>query len=214
MIVSDTSAINPTIITRKEAIRLGLRWYFTGEPCTKGHIAKRSLSNFECRRCVDERAKKQRREHPERLRAKDRRKYWRHVDVMRSRTRDYRRRTVEDRRAYDRNRYHENPERRAYQMDQGNRWWRANRGKKAFMVARRRSWIKRATPPWLTPDQARAIRQFYVDAAALSKGRGIWHVDHIVPLRGDKVCGLHVPWNLQVLRAVDNRRKRNVFHPA
>ncbi len=58
-----------------------------------------------------------------------------------------------------------------------------------------------ATPPWVDLD---AIRAIYRQATAAGL-----EVDHIVPLKGRGVCGLHVPWNLQPLAKINNRRKSN-----
>lgn len=67
-----------------------------------------------------------------------------------------------------------------------------------------------ATPEWLTPDQRTFMRVTYEMADKLSALYGIkFHVDHIHPLRGQDACGLHVPWNLQVLPAFDNQSKGN-----
>ena len=67
-----------------------------------------------------------------------------------------------------------------------------------------------ATPGWLNTEQLQQIESFYW-LAQLQKELTdtAYHVDHIVPLKGKTVCGLHVPWNLQVIPALENIRKGN-----
>lgn len=70
----------------------------------------------------------------------------------------------------------------------------------------------RAAPKWLTAEHKAQIRKFYAIARwAMEETGEAYHVDHIVPIRGKHVCGLHVPWNLQVLSASENQRKSNLF---
>lgn len=76
--------------------------------------------------------------------------------------------------------------------------------------AKRRSVKLSATPPWLTEEDYDAIKEMYELAQACSEVFEMkCHVDHIVPLQGENVCGLHVPWNLQVLSAFENISKGN-----
>jgi hypothetical protein len=68
------------------------------------------------------------------------------------------------------------------------------------------------TPKWLTEDDFWMIKEAYHLASLRTKMLGFqWHVDHIVPLQGDNVCGLHVPKNLQVIPAAQNITKHNKF---
>lgn len=87
-----------------------------------------------------------------------------------------------------------------------------NPGKvRADTVKRRLTKIQR-TPKWLTADDHWIIEQAYELAALRTKMFGFaWHVDHIVPLQGKFVSGLHTPYNLQVIPGVDNVRKANTF---
>lgn len=63
---------------------------------------------------------------------------------------------------------------------------------------------RNAVPKWLTDQHWSDIRCLYTEA----KSQGM-HVDHIIPLQGKTVCGLHVPWNLQLLPPLENIKKGN-----
>jgi len=89
-------------------------------------------------------------------------------------------------------------------------WQKANPSKVNAITAKRRATKLNATPNWLTSEQYKQIESFYFEAQSLSLSTGVkHHVDHILPLQGVTVCGLHVPWNLQVLTAVENISKSN-----
>jgi hypothetical protein len=82
----------------------------------------------------------------------------------------------------------------------------------AFLCQKRKIDKANRTPSWLDSDDLWMIEQAYELAAVRTKLFGFsWHVDHIVPLRGKRVSGLHVPLNLQVIPGVDNIRKNNSF---
>ena len=77
-------------------------------------------------------------------------------------------------------------------------------------TARYQTRKKNACPEWLTDYQHSLIEKFYELATRKTSSTGIsHHVDHIIPLQGKTVCGLHVPWNLQVLTAQENLSKHN-----
>ena len=87
-------------------------------------------------------------------------------------------------------------------------WKARNKGWVAANVAARKKHIRLATPKWLTKDQKLQIRSFYEEAERLKSETGVdYEVDHIVPLRGGIVSGLHVPWNLRVITAAENQAK-------
>lgn len=84
---------------------------------------------------------------------------------------------------------------------------KTNKRKRAALRDRRN---RQATPKWLTKEHKQQIADTYElmrDCRAVT-GED-YHVDHIVPLKGENVCGLHIPWNLQVLPGYVNVFKSN-----
>lgn len=98
---------------------------------------------------------------------------------------------------------------------QRSRLWRKNNpGHRNALKAAYKAAKAGATPTWLSDEQRQNIVSFYDLARNCSVVTGEqYQVDHIIPIRGKSVCGLHVPWNLQVLPASINRRKSNSYEP-
>lgn len=115
--------------------------------------------------------------------------------------------------------YAENRQERAEYWRQ---WYEANKGQRSqtyatwakenkhivnALVAKRTAAKFNATPSWAN---FQAMREFFAEAARLTLETGIRHeVDHIYPLQGKLVCGLHCEANLQILTKVENIRKSN-----
>ena len=87
-----------------------------------------------------------------------------------------------------------------------------NRSEEVARSAEKRVKRNLARPASLTKEQSDEIKNFYWLARDLKAVTGEeYHVDHIVPLNGKTICGLHVPWNLQVLPADINLSKGNRY---
>ena len=93
----------------------------------------------------------------------------------------------------------------------GSRRWRKNHPAKVRAATRARQILRRkqAVPPWA---DLKKIEVFYKEARSLTEQTGIPHeVDHIIPLKGKYVSGLHVENNLQVITRDQNQSKGNRF---
>lgn len=86
-------------------------------------------------------------------------------------------------------------------------WNLENTGKRRAYVRNYQAKKLNATPVWADLER---IKHKYEFARMMEKyTANKYHVDHIVPLQGESVCGLHVVNNLQILLAGDNQSKGN-----
>lgn len=90
------------------------------------------------------------------------------------------------------------------------KWAKENRGMANAKCAKRRSGKMQRTPSWC---DTQAIKDLYLEAKKLEMITGdSYHVDHIIPLQGKLVSGLHIPANLQIITAKENFKKSNTFN--
>jgi len=89
-------------------------------------------------------------------------------------------------------------------------WKSKNKPLLRAMYAKRRANLLKATPKWLTEVDYERIKNCYKLADIQTRLTGSqWHVDHVIPLQGKEVCGLHVPNNLRAIPWLENVKKGN-----
>lgn len=135
--------------------------------------------------------------------------YARNKDYAKAKTKEWREANSERKRAYRRAEYVKNID--AAKLAVKN--YREKHPYKSNHWVRMRQCAKmQRTPKWLNAEDKWMIAEFYDLAKLRSKCTGVeWNVDHIVPLRGKTVSGLHIPSNLQVILEQENKVKRNYF---
>ena len=107
-----------------------------------------------------------------------------------------------------------NPDRNR-EIEQRREQKRRCNGKKQAQSAKDRARFEQALPCWFDEDEQGNCEAIYAQARRLTRKTGIsHHVDHIVPIRGDGVCGLHWSHNLRAVPASQNLSKGNCFDPA
>ena len=183
--------------SRAEAKASGATHYFTGEPCKHGHVALRKTKGtcVECLKIEWKQSAEKRAEYFVQYNKKEEVKEKKHSWYLANREQVIAAAAIRPltiKRQYQ-----------ATWKEKNLIWVRAD------TKARRRK-HRQASPPWLTRKQKSEIRQLYQIAITMTKTTGEQYVvDHIVPLRSDTVCGLHVPWNLRVITQEENLRKSN-----
>ncbi len=191
---------------RKAAQAAGLTRYRSGEPCPRGHLSERMVSTRACCSCVAEKMQAWRTANPDKVNAQKRAyckanteqvKAWKSAEQKRNRAA-----------ANARNQRYAETHREQLRAKNA-AWAQANPGKCTAKAARRRASLLQATPSWADHD----LMDSYYELASIYREHAQLEVevDHVVPLQGKKVCGLHVHSNLQIIDSLTNKSKSNNF---
>jgi hypothetical protein len=208
---------------RHAASLRGERTYQSDRPCKRGHVSYRDTRSGSCLVCKRLLDTQRRRDNPDAYNARKRRERMTKLPELAAKA------VVR--------RIMESPDQRAIRLASAkvrSRLWRqANpkhpgilqakqryavtehgRGRKRYDTAKRRAALLSRIPKWITPDELWFIHEIYALASLRTRVTGFpWHVDHIIPLQGAIVSGLHVPSNLRVIEGHQNIAKGARYLP-
>lgn len=203
-------------------------FYFTGRPCKYGHIDKRRVGDGRCCECHRQRAAARYKANPAPTAAYGKAWAERNPGARTQNSRAWRERMradpvkraayleysaqkriehAEKRAAYNAEWYRRNTE---HSSERFKAYYQQNRGRYAAHSKKRQAAQMQRTPGWLATEDFAAMTAVYTEAARLTVETGIRHeVDHVIPLQGKTVSGLHVPANLRIVTRSENRSKGN-----
>lgn len=203
-----------------EAKKTNRIFYFTGRPCRKGHISNRYTNSTKCVECEGNRKRPDQKLRYDLKKSeiltnkKDHR--LKNRDMYNNRQREYRAdnpdkntKNAEKAQNYQQKYYQKNN----FEIKKSIRLWRdSNPGRVRGYNGRGRALRLLRVPSWLSQTDKCNINDIYREAVRLTEVTGVMHhVDHVIPLQGKTVSGLHVPANLQILTASANLAKGNNY---
>jgi len=202
----------------KEAREKGYEYYFTGKPCKYGHFSLRHAKQQNCYECYKFYQQQWHQNNKERRNERSRELYHENKEYYRLVQKQWNQDNKEYVRAASKQRYEKNKDRKnelAKQWHNRNKdyhtylqtqWRERNieyaRSYDAHYTRKRTAYKNQAIPKWADME---TIKDVYINCP------GGCEVDHIVPIKGKNVCGLHVADNLQYLTPEENNFKRNKF---
>jgi hypothetical protein len=176
----------------RDAARYSATYYCTGKPCKRGHYSPRFTSNKACAVCEKARTTLLTPEAREHLREQRRK----HDEARRDRKREYARIW------YKRNKERIKNQRRAHP----NFKRRMRSANEQYRKACRKANLYQHDI-----DIQNRIDLIYDEMKRRNEAGCDVVVDHIIPIKNELVCGLHVPWNMQLLTRSKNSEKGNTF---
>ena len=137
--------------------------------------------------------------------------YQKHAEIAKARSNEYYYDNKEEILAKAKQKRENNPlteEQKEWRRQYTRAYYQQNKPAYYDYSVRRKRTIAEQTPGWANKE---AILEIYRQCIDLNKESGCvaYHVDHIIPLNGDLVCGLHVETNLQIIEAEMNLKKGN-----